>query len=200
MIDNDKLNEYKQRQKEWREISITQLSNTNNILLTISAGLMAFSFDKNKITNIYLDLNHDISWVKATYVIAILLLAISMCYGISVLISRLYDFRISRHIALTRQRVYEHQDGKTLKDDDLGEFGFCDRICAFCQVVFCKLPFIKIDETKKAQYGQTLNDSFMKLRKLSRILGTASWRWTKFEIVFFLLSCLTYFIHIIILQ
>ncbi|WKZ74554.1 MAG: hypothetical protein QY303_10410 [Vicingaceae bacterium] len=200
MVDKDKLNDYKQCQKEWREISVTQLSNTNNVLLTLSSGLMAFCFNKNTITNIYLDLNHDISWIKATYLIAILLLAVSMCYGISVLISRLYDFRISRHIALTRQRVYEHQDGKTLNNDDLGEFGFFDRLCAFCQVVFCKLPFIKIHETKKSDYDQTLNDNFKKLRKLSKVLGNASWRWTKLEVIFFLLSCLTYFIHKIILQ
>ncbi len=195
MIDIDKLKEYKQRQKEWREISVTQLSNTNNILLTLSSGLMAFCFDKNTITNVYLDLNHDISWDKTTYVIAIVLLAISMCYGISVLISRLYDFRISRHIALTRQRVYEKQDGKTLNDDYIGEFGFCDRVCAFSQVIFCKLPFVKMEETKIKELDQTLEVKFQKLRKLSKILGTSSWLWTKFEISLFLLSCLTYFIH-----
>ncbi len=48
----DKINEYKERHKNWRDISIIQSSNANNILLTLSAGLSVLWFDAKNFTNI----------------------------------------------------------------------------------------------------------------------------------------------------
>lgn len=189
--EKDKLSDYKQRQREWRDISVTQLSNTNNILLTLSAGLLAFCFDKSQITQIHFSSNGDFSWFVTTYVLAISFLGISMFYGLSVLFSRLYDFRISRHLALSRQRFHP----KTFSDSDLGEVNFCHRINALSKVLFFKIPFLTSDEIKKIKNETELRDKFDKLRGTAKILGSASWIWTKMQVLYFLLSCLVYVTH-----
>ena len=45
----DELQDYKDRHIFWTETSVTQLSNVNNLLLTISTGFLAFCFDKRSI-------------------------------------------------------------------------------------------------------------------------------------------------------
>lgn len=51
--EKDKLRDYKQSQREWRDTSVTQLSNTKIILLTLITGLLAFYFEKGHITQIH---------------------------------------------------------------------------------------------------------------------------------------------------
>lgn len=150
----DKLQELKSRQKEWRDISVTQLSNTNNILLTLSSGLLAFCIEKGKANKFYIDFSQSINWLATTYWVSIFFLGLSITFGIGVLLTRLYDFRISRHIALTRQRFYRvyeraNKHKKELPYDDLGDFSWNDRIHALGQILFCKLPFITLGEIKK---------------------------------------------------
>lgn len=190
-----KINEYAQRQREWRDISVNQLSNTNNILLTLSSGLLALCFNKEKVTQIHFITNGQISWSVTTYVISIILLAISMTYGIAVLFSRLYDFRISRHLALSRQRFYKKHKPKNFSELDFEEFNFCHRLKAMKEVLFYKIPFLSSQEIKKLENESDLRNKFNDLRKTSEILGTASWIWTKIQALFFLSSCLAYFIY-----
>ena len=133
------------------------------------------------------------------YCIAIILLGISMVYGIAVLFSRLYDFRISRHLAFTRQRYYKIHS-KYLPEKDSNESKFIDRINALRKVLFCKLFFIGKEEIKQLSEAANINGKFDKLSKISHILGSASWIWIKFEVMYFLLSCLFYFAHQILIH
>lgn len=201
MIENekDKLNDYTQRHREWRDISVTQLSNTNNILLTLSSGLLFFCFEKSKITNIHLNSKESFDWTVITYVIAIIFISISMMYGIAVLFSRLYDFKISRHLALTRQRFYKKHT-KTLSDQELGDFNFRDRIEALRKILFSEPSFITSDEIRKLENEDDTRERFDNLRRISKILGTATWKWTKFQVLLFLLSFLAYFINRLLLK
>lgn len=188
------LEDYKQRQKDWAERSVTQLSNANNILITISAGLLAFCFEKNTFRSLYLSLDAKVDWALFFYVLSILLLVISIAYGLSVLLSRLYDFRISRHLALTRQRVFKLHS-LSLPADDLGPVIFVDRITIIFQIFFVRLPFItKTELVSYSQGGQT-EINFNSLRKYSNVLGTCSWIWTKFQILCFVLSIIFYTAH-----
>jgi len=192
--DSDKLQEFKNRQKEWRDISVTQLSNTNNILLTLSSGLLAFCIEKEKAFKFRIDLCKEIDWLATTYWVFIFLLGLSITYGIGVLLSRLYDFKISRHIALTRQRFYEkHELG--LSYEDLEDSSCNDRMCVLIQILFCKLPFITRKEIENIVDQEKVKDKFKRLRTMANILGKASWRWTKIQVSLFLISGLIYLIH-----
>lgn len=192
----DKLNEYKQRQKEWRDISVTQLSNVNNILITLSTGLLVFGIE-NREKNIQFVLCSCIDWNDTLFVISVILMCISIGYGIAVLFSRLYDFRISRHLALTRQRFYKEQrkedKDRLLPDNNLGKFNYCDRIITFLQILMCKIDFINKDDIKTKPITET-KSRFKSLRKKSKILGEATWLWTKYQVFFFLLSAIIYLI------
>lgn len=190
----DKNQDYKERYKEWREISVTQLSATNNILLTISAGLLAFCFDKELFKKIHIDTTQSICWANLFYVASIITLALSMTFGIGVLISRLYDFRISRHLALTRKRLYTKRQ-RLLPDNDLGNIEMWDRIVGIFQVLFVKLPFISKTDIDNFQTDGKLITNFNTLRRLSNVLGSASWRWTKLQTFLFFISVLFYVLH-----
>lgn len=147
----DKLDEYKTRQQQWRDISLTQLSNTNNILLTLTAGLLVLILEKTTTPKIYFNISNPIALKPTLFILTLSLLGISLCYGIGVLFTRLYDFRISRHIALTRQRTYhKHKEKGLLPDTDLGDLNFCHRINALKNIIFCKLKFITKTEIEKA--------------------------------------------------
>lgn len=189
---DDKEKEYKERQKNWRDISITQLSNANNILFTLSAGLTALWFDTNKPT-IHIDFSGKIEWRIVAYCFTIFLISLSMLFGILVLITRLYDFRISRHLALTRKRVYKNLNAKTFSESSFPKFSSKDRLYAVWQILFKQLPFISSDVVKEND-GQ-LEEKFESLRKLSKILGDASWRWIKVQIVSLLFSMLAFLLY-----
>ena len=184
--------EYTERQKDWRTISVTQLSNANNILLTLSTGLLAFCFEKPHVSKIYIDTRDDISYTNLSFISSIILLGLSIGYGIAVLFSRLCDFRISRQIALTRQRTKI-----VLPDQDLGKFNSCDRIKIFMKVLFKELPFISKEEIAKMN-DKDLKAKFNELRKICHILGTATWRWTKVQALLFLCSIFVYLTYLVL--
>lgn len=186
-----KLEEYKESQKEWRDISVNQLSNANNILLTFSSALLVFVLDKSKSNVIYLNSSQNFDWEILTYWTSVFLLSLSVLYGFCVLITRLYDARISRHIVLTRQRFFEKNQNEELPRNDFHDFNFGDRIIVLWKVIFCKLPFIKLE---KISNGNDIIEDFQSLRKISKVLGTATWKWTKIQFGLFLLSGFIYLI------
>lgn len=181
----NKLNEYKQRHHDWRDISITQLSNVNNIFITLSTGLLVLGLKPK-----------EGSGISCFEKISLILLIISILYGIAVLFSRIYDFRISRHLALCRQRFYYEHD-KALPDNCLGKFDYIDRIKTFWGIIFREIDFINKDDIKEKPIQNT-KERFNLLRKRADILGKSTWLWTKYQILFFLLSALIYFVTQII--
>lgn len=159
--------DYAQNQANWRDITINQFSVTNNILLTISTAYFASIFDK--------------AFLKT--------LSVTFC--------RLYDFRISRHIALTRQRVFSQHNSK-LPHRHVGEITAANRICTFVGILFCRLDFISEQDVATYVTNKTgISERFNKLRRQAEILGTASWRWTKVQVLLLIVSLILYVISLI---
>lgn len=193
----NKIEEYKQSQKEWRDISINQLSNANNVLITFSSALLVFILGDSGKNKIYFESSKNFDFNIITYWFSVLLLSFSIIYGFSVLVSRLYDARISRHIVLTRQRFCnehkdEDNDKQELPRNDFPDFNFCDRVEALWRIMFCKLPLIKSERISKRE---EITDDFQNLRRISKILGTATWKWTKIQFILFLFSGFVYIIY-----
>lgn len=195
------FDKYEQRHRAWRDITVAQLSVTNNVLLTLSAGLMAFCFEQVALSDFHINTSESIDKPKLFFAVSIVLLGFSMIYGIGVLFSRLYDFRISRHLALTRQRVAKNKTtaGKTNSLPHHSSRDYCcvDRLHALAKILFCKLPFISYAEAEN--FNHKTKERFEELVKLSDILGTASWKWTKLQAGLFLLSSLLYLVHRLLL-
>ncbi|MGV0938393.1 hypothetical protein [Empedobacter falsenii] len=186
-----KLEEYKKSQNEWRNIAGNQLSNANNLLITFSSALFVFILRSSKKNKIYFDSSKVFDFNIFTYWLSILLLSLSILFGFFVLISRLYDARISRHIVLTRQRyLSKHQI--ELPRNNFQEFEFYDRIFVLWKIIFYKLPFIN---SEKILSNKKINKEFNELRRPSKILGTITWKWTKLQLILFLLSGFLYLLH-----
>lgn len=192
-------NKFDERLTRWTEISVTQLSTTNNILLTAASGLLALIYKRKLIKDIIVNVDLDVNYIQLFYVCSLILLLISICIGVAVLFTRLYDFRITRHILRVRKRIYiKHNNAEIKVKSDVNEINFCNRLKTFIAILFVKIPFItgnQIDESKPDNLG--FDNDFKMLLNYSKILGTASWRWTKLQIFSFLLSIFTYVLHLL---
>lgn len=192
----DSPEDYKQRQKDWRDITVNQLSLTNNILITVVTGYFVLIFDKIKVSQIDIDFQAKIDWNLLFYVTTLLLVLFSIILGVCVLFSRLYDFKISRHVALTRQRFHKKYS-KGLPDHDFTSINSLDRLKSLFSILFIKIRYLTKQDIENFNNNKDLfKDRFNNLRRQSEILGTASWRWTKLQVGLTLLSIVTYVIHL----
>jgi hypothetical protein len=196
----EELINYNERHRNWQDKAIEQLSIANNFLLTISTGLLAFSFDKEILSGIrfcFCDCNIDKSLTY--YAFSQFFVILSIFTGIMVLISRLYDFRLSRHITLVRQRFYKQNDiitdvnknAAVLPHDDFDYPNFWQRISTIFSVIFYKIDFLNKAEmqTEKKDFPK---EKFKKIRELSFRLGSISWKWTKLQGLYFLIGVILY--------
>lgn len=193
----DKVNSYKKRVSEWRDFSISQLSFTNEILVGISIAFTAFIVSKFDKIKIHLDPKCTFDWGTLTISIALLFSFISLLFGISVILTRLYDFRISRQLAQTRKRYYEYHL-KTLPDSDFEEFNFCHQFKAFIRIIGNKIYVFKKEELKDVENEADIKKNFNDMRKLSKILGDTSWTWTKYQIILLLFSLMFFIWHFLL--
>ncbi|MDR1347401.1 MAG: hypothetical protein LBJ63_03085 [Prevotellaceae bacterium] len=173
-----KLKEYQQRHGEWRDIAVNQLSAVNNILITLATGLLVFYTSKDNTDRT----NTESDW----HIIAYISLLISILYGIGVLFSRLYDARLSRHLALCRKRCCKKKD-QLLPDNDADDSCWISRLCNFFKVVFCKIPKISMSDIEKKD-NCIIRKKFEEIQKQSTMLGVTTWIWLKCQVGFFLIA------------
>lgn len=194
---NDKLAEYTQRHKEWRDISTTQLSAANNILVTISSGYLILIFEKARLSEFHIDINSNIDWGISIYFVSVLLTIFAIFLGVLVMINRLYDFRISRHIALTRKRIYKKYSEK-LPESSLGIISKWNILNEQLNIIFKKIDFISLDEIESFKANKVaFENKFNRLRRQSKVIGSIPHKWTKFQILLLLLSLTLYLISVV---
>jgi len=201
----DEFKNYNERHRNWQDKAIEQLSIANNFLLTISTGLLAFSFKKEILSGIrFCFCNCDIDKSLTFYAFSQFFIILSLFTGIIVLISRLYDFRLSRHITLVRQRFYkqnkdkitdENKNAAVLPHDDFEYPNFTQRILAILNVIFCKIYFLNKAEMQSEKKNFP-KEKFRKIRELSFRLGTISWKWTKLQGLYFLIGIILYGLYL----
>lgn len=95
------LSDYQARFTRWQQISISQLSVTNNLFLSLTTGLLAFSvtqIDLKVTTNCLLTLGLIFSYI---------FLFTALITGVSVTINRLMDFRKTMDLVWQRKKKFE---------------------------------------------------------------------------------------------
>lgn len=171
------LKQYDDLARDWRDISVGHLTNVNYLFITLSSGFIAFCFDK--------DFRNDFS--KIHQLLLISLVSISMLSGILLLLSRAYDFRISRHIVLLRKQYLNKYHEKIHQDGNLdSNYHFIKGIKLLLELILKDIEFLK-----KPSENQK-NDFFIKfksLRQKSRDLGKLTWILLKTQVLFFFISC-----------
>lgn len=189
----EKTEEYKIRHKEWRSLSLNQLSIVNNSFTSLALAFLAFVFKPDTLVNIsFMPLKADFKLSLVS--ISLVLLITSIVFGLLILLTRIYDFRLSRHLALSRQRMMNHyksRDGYLPNNNDR-DYNLCDRLNALFKIVFLKIDFITRSEIENRDKADVVSDKFKRLQEFSSILGSATWKWLKIQIILFLFSIILY--------
>ncbi len=96
-----RVQQYRERFVRWQQLSLTQLSNTNNLILTFSIGFLSFAISK---TDFKLPANCCAVFLS---VLGYLLLIASFFTGTMVTFNRLKDFRKTKDIVRHKQKRFE---------------------------------------------------------------------------------------------
>ncbi|GLU55114.1 hypothetical protein [Dyadobacter frigoris] len=176
--------EYDERYKNWSAKALEQLGFTNNLIITLSVAFLGFLFtiDNAKCNN------------KCFYITIIIVCCISILFGILAMISRLYDFKITRNITLIRKIYFKKNNVKRtgtekgkLPHSQKGKNSLLDSFYVVLKVFFYDIDNLSIEMSDLIQ-------NFKKRSELSNSLGFATWRFFKLQTGVFVISILLYLI------
>lgn len=184
---------YLNRHLRWQDISITQLSTVNNFLLATSTAFIGFVFKENILNQTSFSLcNAD--KLHTFYAFSILLMAFSVLSGVIVLMARLKDFRITRHVTLIRKNFFKYNDKSNI-DENLKKLCKSDfpepKIFKMLDSLFSKPSFITKNEIEVSKSNFDIC-KFNALREACSNLGYLTWLSTKFQVVTFFISIAFY--------
>jgi len=196
----NELSDYKERYIRWQGISLTQLGYTNNILLSLTIGFLAIAFDKDYLNTLSFSKDSFFNLKMCFYFLTILFLLLSIVYGVLTSLSRLYDFKITQQIVLTRQRFYDEYKNqpKALPNYNFQRPKFKLRFKTLCFVLFHPINYIDKKEIKNFLNNEQSLKNFNKLRRIANTLGVLTWRLLKFQFLFLVISMLFYSINLFI--
>lgn len=192
---NEKLKEYKERHIRWQNFTINQFGFTNNIIITLGIAFLAFAFDKDFLSTFSISNKSVFNPKMLIHLIVIFCLIASIGFGILTTLSRLFDFRLTRHIALTRQRYYSK------KTDTLPDYGFPKTtlkklISTSCKIIFGDIDFLTKKETIQLKDHVDLMNKFNMIRLLAHILGELSWKCMKLQLSLLFIAIFVYSISL----
>ena len=195
---NENFQVYEDRHRFWTDTSLTQLSKTNNLLLTVSTGFLAFCFDKQTIKSIIINSTLSYNWPLFYYFSALTLIALSITLGIGILFCRLYGFRISRNLSLTRKRYFKKYSVEIIIEKNEESINIFHRLKSLYSVIFCEFPYINEGWINDNSKEENLIDDVKKLKRLSKVLGSATWIWTKTQVLLFFTAIISYVLHFLV--
>jgi hypothetical protein len=85
----------------WQGIAVKQLSYAINLILVLSVG--GLSFEAALLTNSNVVL--EPCWQQQAFLVSLIMLPFAVAFGILATISRLNDFRLTKNIALAREKL-----------------------------------------------------------------------------------------------
>lgn len=199
-----KLKEYKERHTRWQNIAIDQLGTTSNIIFSLSVGFLAFAFDKEFLSTFSLSYGCVFSCKMFFYILSIIFLILSISCAVVLSISKLYDFKITRHINWVRYAYHKDVvkvqpdtiDIKELPADGFEFPKFKERICTFFTILLTDIKLLSKKEILEIKKDSIIISRFKDLRKLSHNLGVISWRNMKMQLLFLLISLILYSINL----
>jgi len=199
MDKNISNNKYHERLVRWRDKSIAQLSFFNNLLLTLAVCFLSFSYNKINFSNYYFVFNNfnllssknKINCKPTLLSISLILISLSIIFGLLVALVRLYDFRITSQIIQVRSWVEVNLNVPYHK------YSVCKRILLIYKVAFFKYPKIEYRQCVKYKSmsnieRRALKKDFRELRSISHNLGELTWSNLNCQIVCFFFGILLF--------
>ncbi|MBL7970137.1 MAG: hypothetical protein JNL03_01345 [Prolixibacteraceae bacterium] len=187
---NEKLMEYINRNNFWTDKTINQLGYSINLFTTVGIGFLGYLVtNRDKFPPLEFISGGDINCLLITYFTATFLIFFSIIIGFASVLSRLFDFRITRHISLTRKRFLSRtKSRKGLINSpiiDISKEKYCR---SFWKNVFGKIEFIDESDFK----NNKVPDKIEQLRKESKILGALTWEMHRCQIALFIIGTFLY--------
>lgn len=187
---NEMENKFHERHIRWRDKTRDQLSFFNNLLLTISLGFLSFVF-----ANEHYSQKLEICSVNQNLyiIISVVLILFSIFSGLMVVITRLYDFRITSHINQVRDWIFTYSNGMMLSNQSSVDYKCFHRIVLVIKVIINNFHRINFDECKKTNSKsdeeiELFFQRFEQLRTISHNLGNATWSNLKWQILLFFIG------------
>lgn len=173
-----KIQEFQERYRFWADKRITQLSFQNDFLLTLAIAVIGYLWSER--SNVYpkliIDFNSEVDWTVMFFLFGLTAVALSICSGLILSLSRLYDLRATSNVLLARKRSTKNDI--EIKDEELTQFCFSrammSLLCLFWQYQNYEVT------TRDISDNNGLQNKFTKLRQISRDLGDLTWcllRW-----------------------
>ncbi len=193
----EKLQEYISRNNLWTDKTITQLGYSINLFTTVGIALLGYIItNRAKFPHLSFSFEAEFNGIMTLYILTTISILTSIGCGFVAILCRLFDFRITRHLALSRRRYLIRNKKKAL--DENRDEGLIDSIIIdisnerhfpiFRKHILSKTNFISETDFKES----TVIEKFEKLRKESKILGNITWKYHRFQIGFFFLGTILY--------
>ena len=193
------LQKYRTARNEYRTIAINQLSFANNLLLTLAVGFLTLGIDKQDFKTLSFRFTEHPSAEKFFLVLFIASMTFSIFWGVKVMFSRLYDFRLTRYILTIRVRILDKYN-KKLGYEILRETTKRDRQESFKSALGTRYHKFSQDEIDNFPSNQSVFENHFKtLREIAQDLGNASIKWTQYQSISLLLGVLFLLAHLLLL-
>ncbi|UYN87612.1 MAG: hypothetical protein KIT51_04955 [Cyclobacteriaceae bacterium] len=199
-----KKNEYSKRHSFWTAQALEQFGYSINLFTTITIGFLGYLVSiRDKFPDLQFYWDGEIHWPLVLYFSTLITLFISIAIGFVSILSRLTDFRISRHLSLTRKRLLSQkknveedkiEDKERLINSGISDTSKYSYYETFKNNVIKKIDFINQTDFKNIE---SMKEKFERLRAESRILGDITWAAHKTQIIFFLIAIFMYCITFI---
>lgn len=200
---SEKLQEYIDRNNLFTDRAITQLGYSINLFTTIGITMLGFIINqRDKFPHLSFNCDSEFSLMLLFFVVGTISTIISIGFGFASVLSRLVDFRITRHLALTRKRFLTKNKEEVLnKNRALGlipskiiDISNERSYPIFKKHVLGNSDFILEDDFTESK----VISKFEKLRKESKILGKVTWKYHSLQIGLLFLGALTYGLTVLI--
>lgn len=192
----NKLREYTNRNNFWTERTINQLGYSINLFTTVGIAFLAYlGTSKEIFPKLDISCYSEFSWALALYIISIILIVLSVGNGFKSILCRLFDYRITRHLALSRKRYLTRNKNVIAEDRSKGliDSKIIDISGLKYYPIFRNHLLGKIDFIIESDFNRGLViEKFDRLRKESKILGDTTWRCHRWQIALFFLAIFIY--------
>ncbi|MDR1348132.1 MAG: hypothetical protein LBJ63_06880 [Prevotellaceae bacterium] len=128
-----KEEEANEAHRYWKNMALKQLSDANNWVLVAATTFLSFGIVRKDISVQFSLCNID--WALTLYVVFLLCSLLSILIGCVVLISRLFDFRITRTITDVKKRFYKMAENTKFPEVNNKEQNCCGKLLTFLKVM-----------------------------------------------------------------
>lgn len=184
----EKISQYSTRLTFWTNQGLVQFGYSINLFTTISIAVVGYLVShRSSYPALHFNCDGKVEYRLIIYFISLILAFTSTLLGGIAVLSRLYDFRLTRHKIFVRKQVLEKLN--TPLSDGFIDTSTVTIFSNFKAVLFKKIEFVIETDFKDIE---EIKRKFIVIRRQTKLLGDMSWRSHKLQIIFIVFSIILY--------